>query len=442
MDKSFVNLLLGDYKDIIKTFEDKKDELLSEISNNVYSELVSLKPKESLAFQYTDENYTWTIYPSPTLEYAKLLVCFLRERMYQDQYEVESYVTPIVLKSVEKTITNFYSKQESIQLLCDKITEHIQQNHLIQNIARKQTVSATKIDVLNDAVKHYLKSIGMNIGSDLAHKLVDFLQSSVMQNVIHLIGQQIGTALSAAVLKQIALTIAHTINFAAIKTAIIALLKKISLTAIIKTKVGHIIVGALLSVLGLSGAGIPAAAIILPIIVGFLVYEYKTFPKKLANSVPAKLRADLSSEIPKINEDIVEDILNLVIRSLSIPFKVTDVSVANVNSKCDIITNYGCQIYSHKTQYLQPKLVFENFKEGTYDIYVKLYDGNGTLHTGNSSPSGYSYKDSVSLKNNVSNYTLSGWGGTDEGHYKAGEYRFEFYYDNVMIFTKKFNIYS
>ncbi len=140
-------------------------------------------------------------------------------------------------------------------------------------------------------------------------------------------------------------------------------------------------------------------------------------------------------------------------KQTSLPFIITDVLIGNVDNDSNITINYGGGILSSKTQYLKPKLFISTggciFLTGKYEIFVKLYDSNGKLHTGKTSPAGYSYKDNVSF--NVFNYkgslivyerTLMGWGGDDLGHYKAGNYRFEFYYNDILLFVKKFTIYS
>ena len=126
---------------------------------------------------------------------------------------------------------------------------------------------------------------------------------------------------------------------------------------------------------------------------------------------------------------------------LSLPFIITTVSVGNTNQKGEVITDYGLTIYSTVTQYIKPRLSIDTYKEGTYDIYVKFYNADGLLSTANGeSPSGYTYKSTITLTKNVSQYDVSGWGGTTSGHWKSGQYRLEFYYKDQLLFTKKFNV--
>lgn len=129
-------------------------------------------------------------------------------------------------------------------------------------------------------------------------------------------------------------------------------------------------------------------------------------------------------------------------QTASAPFTVSSVSIANANQNSNIITSYEKKIYSYNTQYIQPKLYIDTKQSGTYDIFVKFYTPNGLSTASNgSSPTGYSYKTSVSLSTGFSSKELIGWGGNDSGHWKAGDYRIEFYYNGKMIAQKTFTIY-
>ena len=90
--------------------------------------------------------------------------------------------------------------------------------------------------------------------------------------------------------------------------------KKIGLTAIIKTAVGKIIIAALTALLGI--IGIPVAWLLVPIIAGILVYEYKKFPDKLAESVSKKVRKTINEKFTEINDSIVYGILNMIAENI------------------------------------------------------------------------------------------------------------------------------
>lgn len=122
-------------------------------------------------------------------------------------------------------------------------------------------------------------------------------------------------------------------------------------------------------------------------------------------------------------------------------FVINSVEIGNVDYEWNVINDYGRNIYSYQTRYLTPKINITVYTPGTYSIYVKLYNPNGSLMTGNSSPSGYTYKNDVTLYSNTTYYKLSGWGSNTPGHYSSGQYRFEFYYNGEKIGEKSFRIY-
>jgi len=119
-------------------------------------------------------------------------------------------------------------------------------------------------------------------------------------------------------------------------------------------------------------------------------------------------------------------------------YKSCEVGITDKNN--NVISDFGRTLYSYKTRYLTPMVTFDVKKSGTYDIFVKLYTSDGSLSTGSNSPSGYSYKYSVEMTPGTHSYNLSGWGSDNAGHWKAGEYRYEFYYNGNLIGNKSFSV--
>lgn len=128
-------------------------------------------------------------------------------------------------------------------------------------------------------------------------------------------------------------------------------------------------------------------------------------------------------------------------KSNKAPFVITKVEVGNVDYNWNYINNYGTTIYSYQTQYLTPRIYVTVYTPGTYTIYVKLLNPSGELVTGNSSPSGYSFSDDIELNSSTTYENLMGWGGSTSGHYSAGQYRWEFWYNGEKIGEKSFTIY-
>ena len=124
-----------------------------------------------------------------------------------------------------------------------------------------------------------------------------------------------------------------------------------------------------------------------------------------------------------------------------IPFVITDVQIANGDYNRNIITNYGSIIYSSSTMYLMPKIKYYGMSAGTKNIKVKLYRPDGTMCTGNSSPAGCTYKEDKYFYTGHNEASFIGWGGSPKGFWKAGKYRFEFWYNNTCLGQKTFIIY-
>lgn len=157
----------------------------------------------------------------------------------------------------------------------------------------------------------------------------------------------------------------------------------------------------------------------------------------------------LKEIIGNVESDFLKECKNVGTVSLSsssnsiseIPFIITKLEVANTDENNNVIQDYGETIWDYKTKYLTPRITVKPFKStGTYTLYVKLYK-DGSLRTGTSSPSGYSYSDKVTISGSSSQvFTLSGWGSKTAGHWSTGEYRFEVWYEDYCIGSKTFKI--
>ena len=109
------------------------------------------------------------------------------------------------------------------------------------------------------------------------------------------------------------------------------------------------------------------------------------------------------------------------------PLYITDMQVGNADANGRIITPYGSKISASSSMYLMPRIKYVGLKPGLkVELMVRLYDNQGHLVTGNTSPAGYSFAnkiDPIELNENI--LSLSGWGGGDKGHFERGTYRYE-----------------
>ena len=105
------------------------------------------------------------------------------------------------------------------------------------------------------------------------------------------------------------------------------------------------------------------------------------------------------------------------------------------DGKGNAVSPYGKDIVASNSMYLMPRITYWGLKVGeTITLNVRLYDHEGKLVTGTSSPAGYSFSCKIDpVLPGENSQALSGWGGADKGHFKPGSYRYEVWYENVCL---------
>jgi len=118
-----------------------------------------------------------------------------------------------------------------------------------------------------------------------------------------------------------------------------------------------------------------------------------------------------------------------------LPIYITKLEVANADSHGNAISSYGKTISASSSMYLMPRITYLGLKVGEkITLNVRLYDNEGKLVTGSSSPKGYSYDCKVDpILPNENMLSLSGWGGGDKGHFRPGSYRYEVWYEDMCL---------
>ena len=116
------------------------------------------------------------------------------------------------------------------------------------------------------------------------------------------------------------------------------------------------------------------------------------------------------------------------------PIIITDIQVRNKGGE------YGKTIHSKDTTYINPKIVYRSLDSRNIKLNVKIRNSSGNLSTGTGSENGYSYSNSVSVYKGDGDIELSGWGGANKGHWKAGRYGYEIWYEGKMLKEKVFYI--
>lgn len=124
------------------------------------------------------------------------------------------------------------------------------------------------------------------------------------------------------------------------------------------------------------------------------------------------------------------------------PINVTKLEVANADGRGNAVSPYGKDIVASNSMYLMPRITYWGLKIGeTITLNVRLYDHEGKLVTGSSSPSGYSFSCKIDpVLPGENSQALSGWGGADRGHFRSGTYRYEVWYDDMCLKQVEFKL--
>lgn len=137
------------------------------------------------------------------------------------------------------------------------------------------------------------------------------VKASVMKATAASISSPIGIKVTAALVKALSL---------ALKPILLKLLASSAFKAAIVAKLKVVIIGAMLGAffkiigvkLGL-GAGAVFLWIVLPIVIGWLIYEVNVFPSKLAEKVSEGVVADIDRNFAETSRDIADTMIEQVI---------------------------------------------------------------------------------------------------------------------------------
>lgn len=143
----------------------------------------------------------------------------------------------------------------------------------------------------------------------------------------------------------------------------------------------------------------------------------------------------------KMDETLDEMASNSSESNNGLPLSISKIEIGNVYKDGTVETEYGATIYDDNTMYLKPRITYTGNKSGNVTLKVKFFTAEGDLSTSSKSPTGFSYEKSVTLeKGSGKTIELSGWGGEDKGHWKAGTYRIEIWYENTCLKKQEFEV--
>lgn len=239
---------------------------------------------------------------------------FLRGNGYIENgetYEIESDVTIPILNQVEKTTIAFYSSPKVTTCIASAISEAISTSSIVRASVGSSADEARKAiqkEVASKIANYALSDVRSKIVDQATDEVIAFMNTSMMQQIVHAVGTCVTAGASKILVSKIAIILSKSISATALKTAVVSIVKKIGLTTITKTAIGKALAVALTAI-GLS-AHAAYFVVLIPIIGFILVYEYKTFPKKLAKKVPLQIVCDLRQNFDTMNKQIVHSIMS------------------------------------------------------------------------------------------------------------------------------------
>lgn len=125
--------------------------------------------------------------------------------------------------------------------------------------------------------------------------------------------------------------------------------------------------------------------------------------------------------------------------------EIIDIKFANSDSNSNIIDKFGSKLYASDVKYLKPQISYNGLasEENKVSLFFKIIKEDGSLKQGTLSPEGYTYKQDITVKpGNNQAISLSGYGTNEGGSYSPGEYTYEIWYKNNLLYQKKVRLYS
>lgn len=124
------------------------------------------------------------------------------------------------------------------------------------------------------------------------------------------------------------------------------------------------------------------------------------------------------------------------------PIHISKIEIGNFDENNNVISDFGKPIYDYQTKYLTPIIYYYGFGTGCYTLKIKIFNPDGTLSQGESSPKDCSYTSDLYVNSEEGNTHcfIGGWGGNDAGHWWSGSYRLEVWYGNTILYVKHFKV--
>lgn len=122
--------------------------------------------------------------------------------------------------------------------------------------------------------------------------------------------------------------------------------------------------------------------------------------------------------------------------------KINGISFSNVTKEGTVLADYGGTFYEGDVQYVKSRISYSGLysNDQTVTLYYKFFTPSGSMICGNSSPTCYSSKESITVKPGSNTITLDGWGSSSGAIYKEGKHKVEYWLDGEKIYETSFTV--
>lgn len=299
---------------VAEAIAEQRGQLFSDVRSEVYSALIAMSPSESLTLRLlSGDSEVRRISPSPTADYARALIAFTRGQSFNG-YEVDSAVTPVTLAAITHAVQRFYGSEDISGVIAASISSQIEASGVLRrelDTASRQNAAWLRKEATTALHENTAYSIAGQAIDATTDAIGQILHTTAGQNIIATLGKVLATTGGKAILLGgLKAAVVKIMATSAAQTMIIGLVKKVGIGVLIKTAIGKVIIVALAAV----GLSAPLWVILLPIIIGFLAYEYNHFPAKLADKIPTEVDAVFSSHFHALNKSVSETIVAEVLK--------------------------------------------------------------------------------------------------------------------------------
>lgn len=148
-------------------------------------------------------------------------------------------------------------------------------------------------------------------------------------------------------------------------------------------------------------------------------------------------------EVMKKKEDLIKERFRKEMEAEKTAYmKIRKIEFANVDGNDNVINSYyGSIFYDSELKYLKPRITYDGILDETKSVYLNskiIYPSGEVMSNANSA---YTFSNHLQVKPGIYNKCeLSGWGNSEGGYFKAGEYKFELWYNSERIYQTSFTI--